>query len=174
MEELAKSDPDVEIIWRSFELRPEPVPTLDPNGEYIQRAWQQSVLPLATRLGVNMVLPPVQPRSRLAHEATHWARAQGKGEEFHTRVFEAFYGRGEDISDIDILIKIADNLSLDAESMRTSLDNHEFLEDVLNDVEDAQALGLNSVPAFVADRRAALSGVQPVESLRQLIDYARK
>lgn len=174
MDELAKSDPDVEIIWRSFELRPEPVPTLDPNGEYIQRAWQQSVLPLAERLGVEMVLPPVQPRSRLAHEATHWARAQGKGDEFHTRVFEAFYGEGVDISDIEVLISIAKNLGLDDESLRTSLDTHEFLEDVLNDAEDAQALGLNAVPAFVADRRAALSGVQSAESLRQLIDYARQ
>lgn len=169
-----KSDPDVEIIWRSFELRPEPVPTLDPNGEYIQRAWQQSVLPLAERLEVEMVLPPVQPRSRLAHEATHWARAQGKGDEFHTRVFEAFYGRGKDISDIEVLISIAKDLGLDEEALRTSLNNHEFVDDVLNDAEEAQALGLNSVPAFVADRRAALSGVQPVESLRQLIDYARK
>ncbi len=121
-----------------------------------------------------MVLPPVQPRSRLAHEATYWAHAQGKADEFHSRVFEAFYGRGEDISDIEVLISIAKDLGLDDDALRRSLDDHEFLEAVLNDAEEARALGLNSVPAFVADRRAALSGVQTADALRQLVEHVRR
>jgi predicted DsbA family dithiol-disulfide isomerase len=74
--ELVNSDQDVELIWRAFELRPEPVPSLDPKGDYLQRAWSTSVYPLAKKLGVTMKLPPVQPRTRLAHEAAHWARSQ--------------------------------------------------------------------------------------------------
>ena len=155
-------------------MRPEPVPTLDPNGEYIQRAWHQSVLPLAELLGVEMVLPPVQPRSRLAHEATYWARSQGKGDEFHTRVFDAFYGKGQDISDLEVLVGIASSLGLDGEALRASLNDHDFLGDVLNDSEEARDLGLNAVPAFVADRRAALSGVRSADDLRHLIDHVRK
>jgi len=31
--ELKQSEPQVEIIWKAFELRPEPVPTLDPRGD---------------------------------------------------------------------------------------------------------------------------------------------
>ena len=100
MHELVKSEPAVEIIWRAFELRPEPVPTLDPKGEYLQHAWRDSVYPLANRLGVTMRLPPVHER-------------------------------------------------------------------------EAQALGVMGVPAFIAgrkaDRRAALSGVQPVENLKKLV-----
>ena len=121
-----------------------------------------------------MVLPPVQPRSRLAHEATYWARAQGKADEFHSRVFDAFYGRGEDISDPEVLVRVAEELGLDGHALRVSLDEHEFLGDVLKDSEEARDLGLNSVPAFVADRRAALSGVQSADSLRQLIDHVRQ
>jgi len=34
---------EVEIDWRAFELRPEPAPTLDPNGDYLHRVWNQSV-----------------------------------------------------------------------------------------------------------------------------------
>ena len=71
MHELVKSAPEVEIIWRAFELRPEPVPTLDPKGDYLERVWGSSVYPLAERLGMTMKLPPLQPRSRLAHEAAH-------------------------------------------------------------------------------------------------------
>ena len=36
-----------------FELRPEPHPPLRPEGEYLQRAWSQSVYPLARMLGVH-------------------------------------------------------------------------------------------------------------------------
>ena len=35
-----------------FELRPEPHPTLRPEGEYLQRAWSQSVYPIARQMGV--------------------------------------------------------------------------------------------------------------------------
>ena len=44
----------VEIVWRAFELRPELVPTLDPNGEYLHRVWSSSVYPLAERLNIRI------------------------------------------------------------------------------------------------------------------------
>src|SRR5690349_20458119 len=63
----------VQIDWRSFELRPEPEPTLDPDGDYLDRVWNQSVYPMAQDRGMNIRLPPVQPRSRKAHEAADFA-----------------------------------------------------------------------------------------------------
>ena len=48
---------DVEVEWMPFELRPEPHPTLRPEGDYLQRAWQQSVYPLARQMGVPITLP---------------------------------------------------------------------------------------------------------------------
>jgi hypothetical protein len=43
--ELVRFDPAVEVVWRAFELRPEPVATLDPKGEYLQRVRENSVHP---------------------------------------------------------------------------------------------------------------------------------
>jgi len=53
-----------------FELRPEPQPTLRPEGDYLQRAWQQSVYPIARQMGAPIALPPVspQPHTLLAFE----------------------------------------------------------------------------------------------------------
>ncbi|HEV3255395.1 MAG TPA: hypothetical protein VG013_00815, partial [Gemmataceae bacterium] len=47
-----------------------PHPTLRPEGDYLQRAWQQSVYPLARQMGVPIKLPPVspQPHTHLAFE----------------------------------------------------------------------------------------------------------
>jgi len=168
--QLVESDPDVELIWRAFELRPEPVPMIDPNSDYLKRAWNDSVAPLAEQLGVTMRFPPVKPRTRLAHEAAHWAREQGRFEDYHNEVFRAFFERGEDIGDVEVLIALGSKLELDSDSLRQALVSHEFAANVITDEREAARLGLNGVPAFVADRKAALSGVQPVENLKRLVE----
>lgn len=173
MDELLKSEPTVEIAWRAFELRPDPVPTLDPKGDYLQRAWSTSVYPMAERLGITMKLPPIQPRTRLAHEAAHWSRSQGRFDNYHAEIFRAFFERGEDIGDRDVLVSLALELGLDGGSLRQALIDREFEKTVLEDEREASALGIAGVPAFIANRRAALSGVQPVENLKQLVDRVR-
>jgi predicted DsbA family dithiol-disulfide isomerase len=173
VQQLIESDPDVELIWRAFELRPEPVPLPDPKSEYLRRVWTDSVAPLAEILGVTMRFPPVKPRTRLAHEAAHWARAQGRFDDYHDEIFRAFFERGEDIGDADVLVELALKLGFDSVSLRQALISHEFAASVLLDEGEAARLGISGVPAFIADRKAALSGVQPVENLRKLIESVR-
>ena len=173
VKELKKSEQDVEIVWRAFELRPEPVPTLPPDGEYLHRVWNSSVYPMANSLGIVMKLPPVQPRSRLAHESAHWARTQGRFEDYNAEIFRAFFERGENIGETEVLISLASKLNLDIESLRRALVNHEYEQRVITDEEEAAMLGVSGVPAFVANRKSALSGVQPLESLKILIERAR-
>ena len=55
----------------------------------------------------------------------------------------------------------------------TALEQRTFEASVLSDERDAQLMGLSGVPAFVADRRAAATGVQTVEGLKELLDYVR-
>ena len=166
-------DRGVEVIWRAFELRPDPVPALDPAGDYLNKVWKSSVYPLAARLGMTMRLPPLQPRSRLAHEAAHWARSKGRFDEYHAAVFRAFFERGENIGEIDVLASLATALELDELSLRQALEVGEFTADVLADETDAQMLGVTGVPAFIVERKAARSGVQTRENLKLLIDCVR-
>jgi predicted DsbA family dithiol-disulfide isomerase len=167
-----KSGLNVEIFWRAFELRPEPVPALPPDGEYLHRVWTNSVYPMAESLGITMKLPPVQPRSRLAHEAAHWARTQGKFEAMNAEIFRAFFERGENIGETEVLTSLAAKLELDADSLRRALDNREFESSVIADEREAEMIGLSGVPAFVANRKFALSGVQSFENLKMLVEQA--
>ena len=168
-----KSAPEVEILRRAFELRPEPVAALDPKGDYLERVWRISVYPLAEKLGMTMKLPPLQPRSRLAHEAAQWARTQGQFDQYHAAIFRAFFERGENIGDTGVLVSLAAGLGLPGEALRQALDRRHLEKGVLDDEEEAGVLGLTGVPAFVANRKAALTGVQPVKNLRQLVDHVR-
>jgi predicted DsbA family dithiol-disulfide isomerase len=149
------------------------VPTLDPNGDYLHRVWGSSVYPLAEQLGVDIKLPSVQPRSRRAHEAAHWARRHGKFREYNDALFRAFFQRGEHIGNTDVLTRLASDMGLEGDDLREALDNNMYLESVLADEREAKKLGLGGVPAFVANRKIALSGVQSVENLQKFVDHAR-
>jgi predicted DsbA family dithiol-disulfide isomerase len=135
--------------------------------------WGSSVYPLAERLNIRIKLPSLQPRSRRAHEAAHWAKHQGTFSEYNEALFRAFFERGEDISNVDVLSRLASDLGLDSNSLQQALDKDEYLESVLADEREARKLGISGVPAFVANREAALSGVQSVENLKKLIERAR-
>ena len=173
MQALGEKDPNVAIVWRAFELRPDPVPTLDPTGDYLHRVWGSSVYPMAEQLGVDIKLPPVQPRSRRAHEAAHWARRHGKFREYNDAVFRAFFQRGEDIGNTDVLTRLASDMGLEGDDLREALDNDLYVQNVLADEREAKKLGLSGVPAFVANRKIALSGVQSLENLQKLVEHAR-
>src|SRR5215204_5868706 len=57
----SRSGKDVEVEWMPFELRPYPNETLRSEGVYLQRAWRQSVYPLAQKMGVPIKLPAISP-----------------------------------------------------------------------------------------------------------------
>lgn len=173
LQQLLGEHDDIDLIRRSFELRPTTVPPLDPHAEYLQRVWESSVYPLAERLGVRMTLPPVQPRTRRTHEAAHWARAQGRLEDFHQALLAAFFERGEDIGEIDVLVAIASGLGLPGDVLRKALVGREFEQYVIDDEELAKEMNVGSVPAFIANGRYGVIGVQPIEVLRDLIARAR-
>jgi predicted DsbA family dithiol-disulfide isomerase len=120
-----------------------------------------------------MRLPPVQPRSRSAHEAAHWARCQGRFDEYNAALFRSFFERGEDISRPELLLKLAADLGLDTSSLRNALEYRESEASVLADEREADELGVNGVPAIEADRRVALSGVQSLAGLQEVVSRAR-
>jgi predicted DsbA family dithiol-disulfide isomerase len=169
IKELESQDQSLKIFWRSFELRPDPIPTLDPNGDYLVSAWQNHVYPLAAKLKMPLKRPPIQPRSRLAHEAVKWASKHGCFEKFHLALFRAFFEHGKNIGDIEILIELAADLKLDASSLETSLNTNEFTAMVIFDEDKAKQIGVRAVPAFVINGKLKAAGVQSAQRLHELL-----
>ncbi len=155
-----------------FELRPEPNPTLRPEGEYLQRAWSQSVYPLARRMGVPIVLPSVspQPHTHLAFEGYQFAREHGKGNEYNHRVLEAFFVEGRDIGDIGVLATLAGEVGLDERGFEEALRTRKYREAHRRALRHAyEEVGGSGVPMFVIGERV-LTGVQDRETLMAVID----
>ncbi|NNF00484.1 MAG: thioredoxin domain-containing protein [Pyrinomonadaceae bacterium] len=173
IDELAESEKDVEIVWRAFELRPEPEPLPDATSEFFTTMWENSIYPLAENLGVKIKMPTLKPRSRIAHEAAKWAQSQGKFDQFRDGLFRAYFEKGEDIEQKESAVSLARDLGLDAESLSDSLKQEEFLAMVLADENAAAGLGLNGVPAFIANRQSGMMGIQSLENLKSLVASIR-
>ncbi len=161
------------VEWWPFELRPAPQPTLRPDGDYLRRAWAQSVYPLARQLGVPIQLPPVspQPHTHLAWEGYQFARAHGRGGEYNHRVLAGFFVDGRDIGDPEVLADLAAEIGLDRDAFRTALDGRRYRDAHQAALQEAYATGITGVPAFeIAGRR--LVGLQARETLEQAIAAA--
>ena len=167
----------VVIDWRAFELRPEPEPTLDPNAEYLHRVWNQSVYPMAQDRGLAMKLPPVQPRSRKAHEAAEFAREAGKLDAMNRALFMAFFQDGRDLDDTGVLLEVGQSVGLDPEGLSKDLASGRFAPRVLDDEKMAREIGISGVPALIiaaGEQAYLVSGAQPYETLIGAITRAQQ
>ena len=63
---------------------------------------------------------------------------------------------------------------LDELSLRAAIESKEFEQAVIDDETEAAKIGVHAVPAFVANRQFALSGVQPVSALEELVKRSRQ
>ena len=113
-----------------FELRPEPHPTLKPEGDYLQRAWQQSVYPIARRMGMPITMPRIspQPHTHLAFEGYQNAEEHDKGNDYNHRVLEAFFVEGQDIGSVDVLTKLAGEVGLEEKEFEEALRTQKYRE----------------------------------------------
>ena len=154
-----------------FELRPEPNPTLRPEGDYLQRAWAQRVYPIALRMGVPINMPKVSPHphTHLAFEGYQFARAYGKGNEYNHRVLEAFFVEGRDIGDITVLTNLAGEVGLDQKEIEEALRTRKCREAHRRALQHAyEEAGVTGVPMFVIGKQV-LTGLQDKETLEEVI-----
>jgi predicted DsbA family dithiol-disulfide isomerase len=172
----ARSELGVAVQWRAFELRPEPQPTLDPDGEYLHNVWETAVYPMAAQRGMTLRLPPVQPRSRLAAVAAAFARDAGAFDAVHEALFRGFFEDGLDIGDRSVLLDIATLCGLDSAALHRTLDDETLTARVVAEEQLAARVGITGVPAMVirsADRHYLLSGAQPFDVLQHAVEQAR-
>ncbi|MGV8921100.1 MAG: DsbA family oxidoreductase [Pseudomonas sp.] len=167
----------IAVQWHAFELRPEPMATLDPDADYLRSTWTRSIYPMAQKRKVLIKLPTVQPRSRNVLEAAAFAKSQGMFADFHKQAFRAFFEFGRDIGQVTELLELGANIGLDRGALNTALSNHSYAEQIVADEGLAEQLGLRAVPAFLV-RRAdqplsaakVLKGAQNIEPFRREID----
>ena len=108
--------------------------------------------------------------TRVAHEATEYAREHGQGNEFHQILFRKVYAEGQDPSQWDVLRAVAEEVGLDAAEMQREVESEKYTATVADKVRWAYQIGVTGVPTYVINNRYAIVGAQPYEAFQDALD----
>ena len=89
-------------------------------------------------------------------------------------VYAAYFEHGQDIGDIEVLLKVAEKNGMDAPSLKARMMEAETLSKVQAEVEEAYQLGVSGVPFFVINHKYAFSGAQPPQVITQILQNVEK
>ncbi|WP_338748925.1 DsbA family oxidoreductase [Janibacter alittae] len=110
--------------------------------------------------------------SARAHELLHLARDRGLGDELKEVLLSAHFEQGADIGDVDTLVRLGASAGLDAGEARSALADGRYRGAVASDIDMARQIGVTGVPFVVVDMKYAVSGAQPPEVFREVLDKA--
>ena len=163
---------DVEVVYRPFELPPRP-PGFTPPGNALDR-----IAAAGAELGLTFDWAAAKRRPTFdAHRLLAWAldtagpKAQGR---LKTRLMQAYFAEGVDVSDHAELVRLAGEVGLDAAGV---LDGDAYADVVRAGEAEAAELDIHAVPTFVLERSLAIPGAQDPETfvsiLARMADRAR-
>jgi predicted DsbA family dithiol-disulfide isomerase len=112
------------------------------------------------------------PNSRKALMLAEFARERGVFDELHRRLFDAYWGRGRDIGDEQVLIEEGTAVGLDAAEIVDVLHDQRYLDGIEEQTRVAIGLGVSGVPAWVIDQRLLVPGAQPHEVFARALEQA--
>lgn len=175
---------DVEIEWKSFLLFPEL--KTDPTKNIHQYLAEHKNISVEEAKSMNEYVTNMAAQSGLiydfdraipansfnAHRFLHFAKKYGKQNEAEEKLFRAYFTEGKNIDDAQILMLLAIELGLDANKLADAMNNGEFANDVIADINEAQQLGIRGVPFFVFNRKYAVSGAQESTAFTNTLEKA--
>jgi predicted DsbA family dithiol-disulfide isomerase len=173
---------DVEVVWRSFQLDPSaPDVPVETVAEHLGRKYGGGVeagrqmvdrtQAVAAEEGMTWRQhEALRVGTRDAHRLLH-AAGELRGA-LKEALLDAYFARAQNVADHDTLTRIATGVGLDAVLVEEVLAGDRYDDEVEADIRQAAAYGATGVPFFVVDRRYGISGAQPVEVFRQVLDQA--
>jgi predicted DsbA family dithiol-disulfide isomerase len=172
LDELAKTRP-IETIWHAFMLRPPGSPGMTPEKRAMIEAYGPKIAAqIKADFGLSIERGPIGAQTFAAHHATKHAEHAGRGAAFHDAVLRAYWLRGEDIADHDVLRRIGATLDLEFDDDILAGREPTTADAVRTDIEQAAGYGIHGVPALIFGNRYFVSGAQPLELFERAADAA--
>ena len=109
------------------------------------------------------------PNSRLALMLAELARDRDVLSALHPRLFDAYWARGRDIGDADVLREEGTAAGLQEGEIVDALASGRYLERIEEQTRTAIEAGAGGVPAWVIDDRVLVPGAQPHEVFERVL-----
>lgn len=99
-----------------------------------------------------------------------YAEEKGKGHEYHDAINRLYWQKSKDIGDVQVLKEAMISVGLEATEFDSILSNPEYESAVEADIAQAAEYGLQGVPALIFNNKYLVSGAQPYEVLKQVME----
>ena len=174
----------VAIEWKSFQLDANFVASADDNMvEHLAHKygkgtdWAQGMLDNMTQNAKNAGLDfhfekAILANSFNAHRLLHLAKKHQLANDLEELLFKAYLTDGKNINDSNTLKDLGISVGLKAEAIDEVLNSDAYGNDVKQDIQDANSIGVQGVPFFVFDNKYAVSGAQPATAFLEILQKA--
>ena len=167
----------MDVEWRPFYLYFDTPPEGRELPDHVKRApangSEERLRSIASLYGMDFESTERIYNTRIAHEATEYAREQGMGNEFHRIVFRKLYAEKQDISQWEVLRSAAEQAGLNPDEMQRKVEGDIYKASVEEQVRWAYQIGVTGVPTYVINNRFAVVGAQPYEVFKDAVEQIR-
>lgn len=169
----------VELHFQPFELNPAMPAEGEDTIQHLSKKYGKSPAELAlgreglrqrgAEVGFTFGERPRIWNTFNAHRLLHWAGLEGKQRELKHALLAAYHTRAENPGDINVLVRLAGEVGLDAARACTILQSDEYSAEVRESERHWQDLGIHSVPSVIVNERHLIQGGQPPEVFEQAL-----
>jgi predicted DsbA family dithiol-disulfide isomerase len=162
----------VNIIWHSYQLDPDfPIGTSTPSTQNLLEKKGINIEQLTgmyeylrksgENYGIDFQFEQSLTFNTLnVHRLWHWTMQFNKENEWKEAVMRAYFTDGVDLSVKENLLQLVNQIGLDPLDAANVLASDMFLDEVRNDIYNAQNMGIRGVPFFLINNTHAISGAQ--------------
>lgn len=160
---------DMDIEWKGIEIHPEfPAQGKKRSNTLRSKRVGSSVIDMARQDSFRIKLPGFAANSRLSLEGSEFAKTKGRFKDFHMKVYEAYFKRGQNIGDINILLEIGENAGLVKGELEEALTTRSMFDKVESNKKDADKTRVLGVPTFLFGE-LPVHGFQSTDTFRKII-----
>jgi predicted DsbA family dithiol-disulfide isomerase len=172
-------------VWRPFQLNPDmPLDGMDRQqylntkfgSEESARSVYQNVEDEGKKNKIFFQFNKITktPNSFFSHKLLAYAHNKKKQTEVLELLFYKYFIEGEDIGNLDVLIKVSKDGDIYDEHIEKYIISEDDNESLLNEEKQAKNIGINSVPCFIFNKEIVVNGAQPTKNFIQIIDSLNK
>ena len=171
------------LRYRSFLLNPDlPLQGVD-HREYLERKFGgsaqyerivEALVFTGKGEGINFALDKIKrtPNSANSHRLIRLARTMNCQTEAVNVLFSAYFERGLDIGNVEVLVKLAEEIGLERGMAYAHLSTETDLNAVYTENARMHRLGITGVPCYIFNEGRAIAGAQEPEILVRMFDMA--
>ena len=124
---------------------------------------------LKENLEFNLEKIQITPNTNFSHILIKLAFSKNIGHEVLSKIFDAYFSKGNNIGDRNFLVEIGKSCNIDEKEVYEALTSEKAINEIKKSDTIARSMGINGVPFFEINNKTYISGAQSGTNLIEAI-----